>query len=338
MRAYAARWLEQIAVTVKPRTLESYERTLRLHVLPVLGARPVRQLDRGRIKALLVAHRQAGAAKDSTRIVHATLRGLLSSAIDDGIVASNAAARLGKALKLETGADQRQEQIKAMTREQLSAFLTAAPRVDRRTAPFWLLQARAGLRLGEARAVQWPDLHWNGHEITVARALAKNNRIETPKSGHGRTVDMSEQLATALRRLQIERKTETLRRGSAEVPSGSSVRTQARPLDDSRVRKVFARVLKAAGLPGHFSPHSLRHTFASLLLQQGESPAYVQRQLGHASIKLTVDTYGKWLPMGNKAAVNRLDDAPGQDVTDRPCSGRPRARGQRTWIGRRRKW
>ena len=46
----------------------------------------------------------------------------------------------------------------------------------------------------------------------------------------------------------------------------------------------------------------------SLLLQQGESPAYVQRQLGHASIQLTVDTYGKWLPMGNKAAVNRLDD------------------------------
>ncbi len=39
-------------------------------------------------------------------------------------------------------------------------------------------------------------------------------------------------------------------------------------------------------------PHCLRHTFASLLLQQGESPAYVQGQLDHASIQLTVDTYG----------------------------------------------
>lgn len=66
-------------------------------------------------------------------------------------------------------------------------------------------------------------------------------------------------------------------------------------------------VLKKAKLPLHFSPHSLRHTYASLMLQQGESPAYVQRQLGHASIQLTVDTYGKWLPMGNKAAVDRLD-------------------------------
>jgi hypothetical protein len=44
------------------------------------------------------------------------------------------------------------------------------------------------------------------------------------------------------------------------------------------------------------------------MLQAGESPVYVQRQLGHASIKMTVDTYGKWLPMGNKAAVDRLDD------------------------------
>jgi integrase len=58
----------------------------------------------------------------------------------------------------------------------------------------------------------------------------------------------------------------------------------------------------------------MRHTFASLLLQQGESPAYVQRMLGHASIKLTVDTYGKWLPMGNRGAVDRLDDQNGSKM------------------------
>ena len=64
----------------------------------------------------------------------------------------------------------------------------------------------------------------------------------------------------------------------------------------------------------------------SLLLQQGESPAYVQRQLGHASIQLTVDTYGKWLPMGNKTAVNRLDDEGGSKNSDghSRCSGSAR--------------
>ena len=72
--------------------------------------------------------------------------------------------------------------------------------------------------------------------------------------------------------------------------------------------KAIKKILKAAKLPLHFTPHCLRHTFASLLLQQGQSPAYVQRQLGHASIQLTVDTYGRWLPMGDKTAVNRLAD------------------------------
>jgi integrase len=80
-------------------------------------------------------------------------------------------------------------------------------------------------------------------------------------------------------------------------------------MDHANTSKGFKRVLRAAGLPLHYSPHSLRHTFSSLLLQQGESIQYVQRMLGHASISLTVDTYGKWLPMGNKTAVDRLDDA-----------------------------
>jgi len=71
--------------------------------------------------------------------------------------------------------------------------------------------------------------------------------------------------------------------------------------------------------------HHGGHTFASLLLQRGESPAYVQRQLGHASIKLTVGTNGKWLPMGNKAAINRLDDESGSKVVARTATGTPAA-------------
>ena len=81
-----------------------------------------------------------------------------------------------------------------------------------------------------------------------------------------------------------------------------------RPYDLAFVQRAFKRAVKAAKLPAHFTPYCLRHTYASLLLQAGESPVYVQRQFGHASNKRTVDTYGKWLPMGNKAAVDRLDD------------------------------
>ena len=66
-------------------------------------------------------------------------------------------------------------------------------------------------------------------------------------------------------------------------------------------------MLKAAELPGHFSSHSLRHTYASLLLAGGVSPAYVQEQLGHASIELTVGTYGRWLRKKAPGALDILD-------------------------------
>jgi integrase len=170
-----------------------------------------------------------------------------------------------------------------------------------------LLLARAGLRLGEGFALQWPDFDFAGREIRVARAFS-DGRLDTPRSGHGRTVDMSRQLEAVLQHLLTERKAETLRRGWREMPTWVFCTTTGTMLNKGNVRRVFVRLLKRAKLPLHFSPHSLRHTFASLLLQQGESPVYVQRQLGHASIRLTVDTYGKWLPMGNKAAVDRLDD------------------------------
>ena len=107
--------------------------------------------------------------------------------------------------------------------------------------------------------------------------------------------------------LQQERTREALAVGWQTLPPWVFCTRAGTPMDESKVRRAMRQVLRHAKLPVHFSPHCLRHTYASLMLQQGESLTYVQRQLGHASINLTADTYGKWLPLGNKAAVDRLD-------------------------------
>jgi integrase len=117
-----------------------------------------------------------------------------------------------------------------------------------------------------------------------------------------------------------------LRRGWAAVSPWVFCTTRGTPLEITNADKAFKCILKHAELSLHFTPHCFRHTFASLLLQHGESPAYdVQRQLGHASIQLTLDTYGRWLPMGNKAAIARLDDpGPGASRSKPACSaGQP---------------
>ena len=54
--------------------------------------------------------------------------------------------------------------------------------------------------------------------------------------------------------------------------------------------------------------HDLRHTFASLLIQQGEGLPYIRDQLGHSSIQVTVDIYGHLVPGGNRQAVDKLDE------------------------------
>ena len=66
------------------------------------------------------------------------------------------------------------------------------------------------------------------------------------------------------------------------------------------------RCLEKAGLPAHFALHGLRHTYGSGLISQGVSPAYVQAQMGHESIKQTVDTYGSWFAPRVPGAVDAL--------------------------------
>jgi integrase len=90
-------------------------------------------------------------------------------------------------------------------------------------------------------------------------------------------------------------------------------RESGRPLDADNLRhRVFYKLLEKAALR-RVRFHDLRHTFASLLLQNGESPAYVKEQMGHSSIQVTVDVYGHLIPGANRQAVDRLDDATGRN-------------------------
>ena len=319
--AYANRWLEQTASILKPRTHLRYTQLLKVHVLPAFGSLPVQQLHRGRIKDFLggkltelkparrpdqqIEERETF-ARNTVRNIHATLRTLLKAAVDDGMLLVNPAEKLGRQLRLVTSKATRQEEIKAMTRDERHAFLTAAAEEVPRYYPLFLTLAGTGMRLGEGLALQWGDLDILSRELRITRALSLG-QIDTPKSGHGRTVDLSHTVAATLDGLQQARHEEAVNRKWASLPPWLFCTVEGTVLDEANVRKTMRRVLKKAGLPEHFTPHCLRHTYASLMLQQGESVAYVQRQLGHASIQLTVDTYGKWLPMGNKAAVDRLD-------------------------------
>jgi len=103
-----------------------------------------------------------------------------------------------------------------MSQDQVSAFLTAVQQ-DARHYPLFLLLARTGLRPAEAFGLHWDDLDFRARELRVERSWSLR-KIETPKTGRTRRVAMSEQLVRTLRRLEVDRMVEKVKRGWAEMP------------------------------------------------------------------------------------------------------------------------
>ena len=195
-----------------------------------------------------------------------------------------------------------------MNRDELAVLLGAFREHFPAHYPMALTLARTGMRLGEAIGLQWGDINFHGRFINIQRALSRSE-IGTPKNGKPRRVDMPLQLTETLKELRQQRRIETLKKGWKGVPEWVFITTDGTHLDGSHWRsRVFNKALEKAGLR-RVNVHSLRHAYASLLIQAGESLAYIRDQLGHHSIKVTVDIYGHLAPEGNKAAVDRLDDA-----------------------------
>ncbi len=307
LEEYVDHWKRLIAHTIKPRTLGRYAEIFTLHILPRFQKVRVRDLDRGRIKLFLTEKLSAGLEKRTVRNIQAVFRAMLNAAMEDGLISSNPAAKLGRVLKLTVSKSTTQEEIKALTRDQRQLFLRTACQESPRYYPLFFVLAGTGMRLGEALALRLEDVDAATRTIRISRAFSEDGILDTPKSGHGRTVEMSQVLSQMLVAHEAARRDEKVKCRWAELPPWLFVTLTGTPLDPANVRRAMQSVLKKAGLPLHFTPHCLRHTYASILLADGVSPVYVQEQLGHATIELTVSTYGRWLKKQAPGALDRLD-------------------------------
>jgi len=204
------------------------------------------------------------------------------------------------------------EEIDPLTADEVSLFLRTVldSKYYREYYPVLLCAIHAGLRAGELAGVQWGDLDFVGRFLTVRRNIV-HGRINLPKNGKVRRVDMSDALIDALQALKKARQAEWLAKGQNDIPEWVFCNHEGKVLDTNNLRnRALHKCLEAAKLRT-IRLHDLRHSFASLLIQNGESLAYVRDQMGHSSIKVTVDIYGHLVPGANRQAVNRLPTASG---------------------------
>lgn len=327
------------AMNHKESTQESYQSALDQHILPFFGEKPLNEITRKDVKdfigeMLKEKPKEGAEVKDgkvptvkksqaTVRNLKAYLSCILSEAVDDEIIDVNPALRTGRLMKKKEDDEDEISELNPLSWEEKTKFETTMKEHFPAHYPFFLTAIRTGMRLGELVALQPGDLDFNGGFIWVRRNCSRG-RITSPKSGKGRKVDMSNGLAATLKEYLTHRKREALGKGwgeppewlfyqdgkhTCEVVDGKKIKKieRGKLLDINNLRKrVFYKALEKAGLR-QIRIHDLRHTYATLRIAKGDNIADVSKQLGHSSVKITLDIYYHWIPGGKKSEVDELD-------------------------------
>lgn len=303
-KEYADSWIKiDIPAICKASTLRDYQDILRLHILPEFKDYRITDINRGKVKTFLLDKINKGYAKSTVSHLKDVLSGVLNKALDDEVIPANPALRLGKILTRKDS----KASINPLTTDELKRLLDSVQVHYFEHYALFLLLARTGMRIGESLALKWGDIDFNGRFIEVSRSVVRG-RISTPKSDKSRRVDMSLQLTEALKKHLKHSKEKGLALGIGDHPEYIFTNEQGLMLDkDNWRRRIFKKALEKAELRT-IRIHDLRHTYATLRIAKGDNIGDVSNQLGHHSVKLTLDTYYHWMPGKKKSEVDALDD------------------------------
>lgn len=303
---WADRWIAALrAAGRKESTVTAYEVTLEYAKDEFEGTnvRDLRPSDVSRLLERIARKpRNRKAVTQSTLAKHLRqLCSCLGAAVSEGYASENPVSRL-----------------RATRRPKLSqsapAYFTDAelsrlwPELSDRPVYAYLckIALATGTRSGELAALRWPDVSLLTNEVRVSRTYVAGAGETATKSGKARTIDLSPQAAALFQEWF------TISGGDGlvfEKETGGH-------LDAAYViRHVLYPAMKRAGIPRQGEHgrnrtfHSFRHTFARITLENGAEITWVKEQLGHQSINLTVDTYGRWGRTAQKRQAEQLAGA-----------------------------
>jgi integrase len=289
-------------LAIKPLTYETYDLNMR-RVLPHLGHLRLDELRPGHVQDCYNALLDGGLSARSVKQAHLVLHKALKDAMKLELVQRNVT-------EAATAPRPRSRERPYLTPEELNTLFETT--YSDRFHALWVLLGTTGLRIGEALGLKWSDLDLSKRTLVVRRALQRQTGaglvfVEPKSASSRRRVEL---MNTAREALQEHRERQAFERKAAGrawqehcLVFPSKVGT---PLEQGRVHKQFKCSLEKAALP-NIRIHDLRHTAASIMLEQGVHIRVVQEMLGHSSFALTATTYSHVSVTMQREAVDRVD-------------------------------
>ena len=298
--AYLQDWLETYAVTnCTAKTVQGYKQSINCYTAAIASI-TLQKLDATHIQPIYAGMIKRGLSNRTADALHKALSIALNTAIKQGILKRNPLDNViaPKVAKKEVEVWDAEMRAKAMTVLKGSQY-----------GDFYQLGLMTGMRRGELAGLKWANVNLANKQLQVVNTLQRitgqglvNGQPKTERSR--RSIALSTDTVALLHEIRGKQMTQQLEVVDAWTDSGY-VFTSAdgMPVDPNLATRAFKKVLASAGLP-KLTIHGLRHTHATILLEQGVNPKVVSERLGHASVATTMDIYSHVLPdMQEKAAL-----------------------------------
>lgn len=309
---YIENWFQDHQANIAPTTAQSYANLIKNHIKPGLGAIPLTSLTPEHLQRFYSTKLKNGRmdgkgalSNRSVRYLHCTLHRALKVAVRQGKLYRNPADAV------EAPKDARHE-MHTMDEVDMHLFLESS-----RSTPYYALfylGLFTGMRRSELLGLRWCDVDLVLSQLSVTRTLHRLHNgdlyIGGPKSAKGkRLIALSPSTVVVLKEhktAEIERRLEYNKR-SLRDQDPVFTRDDGSPLKPDSVTQAWRLTSRKAGIGG-IRLHDARHTHASFMLKAGTHPKIVQERLGHASIRITLDTYSHVAPGLQEAAAKVFDE------------------------------
>ena len=284
-------WLKYKEPNIRQSTWRGYEIHVRHHFKEIEHLK-VNRITTAMVETFIFNRLHEGMTVPNLRKVLVTFGQIMKYAVRHKYIDYNPVRDADK----PRGQGDEEDKIWILTPLEVNRFLDCTKGQKYRT--LFMLAIMSGARQGELFGLKWTDVDWFNNQIHIQRTFNKGRWYRPKSKASNRRVDLGPLMMAELRKWRLACPPTEL---NLVFPNGAG-----KPMDHGNIlNRHFYPAIKKAGL-AHIRFHDLRHTYASLKIEQGENVKYIQSQLGHSSPMVTLSVYAHLVNPVNKESACEL--------------------------------